>query len=179
MTYASPEQQKCQKYNEKTDIYSLGIILFELLTYFPTKMERAVVLRDLRQYILPPFFLRDYPHESAFILRLMCPTPESRPSASEILESNLIADLQPFVMTPRKELEALKMKIKQQEEIIRKQEALLQVSILQEQNVNHLHLSPRRQVKRRLWMGTMDKENQRNDECSSPRSPKKLNPLFM
>jgi len=156
LTYASPEQLKCQKYNEKTDIYSLGIILFELFTYFKTKMERAVVLKELRTFIFPPPFLQKYPQETALIMRLMSLTADHRPSASEILRSEVVYGYEPCVATPKKELEAMKLKIQNQEEIIQQQEAIIQKLCALHETVNQLSLSPRKQVKRRLWD---DKEN--------------------
>ena len=41
--YMSPEQVLGKKYNRKVDIFSLGIILFELHHPFATSMERAKV----------------------------------------------------------------------------------------------------------------------------------------
>lgn len=39
-TYASPEQLKGTTYNEKCDMYSLGMVMFELFWPMPTGMER-------------------------------------------------------------------------------------------------------------------------------------------
>lgn len=163
LTYASPEQQKCQKYNEKTDIYSLGLILFEIFTYFKTKMERAVVLKELRTFAFPPSFLQLYPQETALVMRMMSLLPENRPSASEILHSEVVHAYEPCVATPKKELEALKLKIQKQEELIQQQEAMIQKLCVLHESVNQLTLSPRKQVKRRLWD---DKENLENSAGS-------------
>ncbi|KAJ3168925.1 Eukaryotic translation initiation factor 2-alpha kinase [Geranomyces variabilis] len=51
VTYASPEQlhpSQSTPYSSASDIYSLGIVLFELLQPFQTGMERARALQDLR-----------------------------------------------------------------------------------------------------------------------------------
>lgn len=61
--YMSPEQANGKAYNYKVDIYSLGIILFELLTPFSTDMERAIVLTDLRKSIFPSYFAEKHPAE--------------------------------------------------------------------------------------------------------------------
>lgn len=61
--YMSPEQMNGQTYNYKVDIYSLGIIFFELLTPFFTDMERVVALSNLKKSIFPKDFAENYPAE--------------------------------------------------------------------------------------------------------------------
>ncbi|CAG8781505.1 19022_t:CDS:2, partial [Racocetra fulgida] len=65
VTYASPEQlaKPAIPYNEKADIYSLGIIFFELHFPFSTGHERVQVLKDLRHGILPNGFVQRFPKE--------------------------------------------------------------------------------------------------------------------
>jgi translation initiation factor 2-alpha kinase 1 len=87
ITYASPEQldhdENCS-YSYQTDIYSLGIILFELLVRMETGMERAQNLAALRSGIMPDDFLAARPKEAALILWMMSPDPELRPTIPEI-----------------------------------------------------------------------------------------------
>ena len=45
----SPEQLARRHYDHKVDIYSLGLILFELLVPFSTQMERVRTLAELRK----------------------------------------------------------------------------------------------------------------------------------
>ena len=53
----SPEQRGRRPYSHKVDIYSLGLILFEMLVPFSTQMERVTVLSDLRKNKFPGHFL--------------------------------------------------------------------------------------------------------------------------
>lgn len=54
------------------DIFSLGIILFELFCYFYTGMERIVTLSQLRKTrIPPPFFEEENPLESMMIRSML------------------------------------------------------------------------------------------------------------
>ncbi|KAF9930925.1 hypothetical protein BGZ67_005565 [Mortierella alpina] len=92
VTYASPEQLARPNlgYDQKADIYSLGIIFFELYHPFSTLMERHAVLRTLRNGELPPDFVSRWPKEAAFVLWLMAEDPQMRPTAREILDFDLI-----------------------------------------------------------------------------------------
>ncbi|KAG5461822.1 MAG: hypothetical protein BJ554DRAFT_5927, partial [Olpidium bornovanus] len=68
VTYASPEMLSGQEYDEKVsvDIWSLGIILFELLHPFRTDMERAMTLDGLRfRGAIPEAFRKRWPAETA------------------------------------------------------------------------------------------------------------------
>ena len=47
--YCSPEQEKSKNYDSKTDIYSLGIIIFEMLYKFDSLMERDIILTKINQ----------------------------------------------------------------------------------------------------------------------------------
>lgn len=61
--YMSPEQKDGKKYNYKVDIWSLGIIFFELLVPFSTEMERTKTLLDIRSSNYPVSFLEDHAAE--------------------------------------------------------------------------------------------------------------------
>lgn len=88
VTYASPEQLNQEDYTQKSDIYSLGIICFELFYPISTQMERTRVLTDLKQHHkFPERFLKQWPKEAAFIWSCIARDSEVRPSTAEILES--------------------------------------------------------------------------------------------
>ena len=61
--YMSPEQLKGRQYNYKVDIYSLGLIFFELLVVFCTEMERIETLTSLRMSKFPLDFHVLFPDE--------------------------------------------------------------------------------------------------------------------
>jgi translation initiation factor 2-alpha kinase 1 len=86
-TYASPEQLSNSLYNEKADIYSLGIVLFEMLSRFETEMERRTMLKDVRDGRLQPAFLQEYPQQAGLILWFTATDPADRPTATQVLES--------------------------------------------------------------------------------------------
>ncbi|KAI7854457.1 kinase-like domain-containing protein [Circinella umbellata] len=90
-TYAAPEQlaDPPQPYDDKVDIYSLGIIFFELYQPFTTVMERACAIERLKKGVFPDGFVEMYPKESALILWMMDDEPAHRPSAEQLLEFEL------------------------------------------------------------------------------------------
>ncbi|XP_012223213.2 eukaryotic translation initiation factor 2-alpha kinase-like [Linepithema humile] len=78
--YMSPEQISGQMYNYKVDIYSLGIIFFELLTPFFTDMERIVALSNLKQLIFPKNFADIYTTEYNLLKMMLDNDPTKRPT---------------------------------------------------------------------------------------------------
>ncbi|XP_043368660.1 eukaryotic translation initiation factor 2-alpha kinase 3 isoform X2 [Dermochelys coriacea] len=61
--YMSPEQIYGNTYSHKVDIFSLGLILFELLYPFNTQMERVRTLTEVRSLKFPPLFTQKYAQE--------------------------------------------------------------------------------------------------------------------
>ncbi|GFQ06394.1 probable serine/threonine-protein kinase gcn2 [Phtheirospermum japonicum] len=86
--YTAPEiEQGWPKINEKADMYSLGVVFFELWHPFDTAMERHVVLSDLKlKGVLPSGWVVEYPEQASVLQRLMSPSPSDRPSATELLK---------------------------------------------------------------------------------------------
>ncbi len=86
--YQSPEQIKELSYNEKVDIYAMGLILYEMCGCFKTGMERRINIENLRnEHKLSKIISERYPMESELILLMTRQKPSERPSAIEILNS--------------------------------------------------------------------------------------------
>lgn len=51
--YMSHEQVAGSKYNQKVDIFSLGLIFFECLWSLPTQMERVNTLSNVKNLRFP------------------------------------------------------------------------------------------------------------------------------
>ncbi|OBT66063.1 PEK/GCN2 protein kinase [Pseudogymnoascus sp. 23342-1-I1] len=89
-SYVAPEVMLGADYTSKVDLYSLGIILFEMCYHPIVGMERAEVLKELRnpKTILPNDFQTDKKgHFGDIILSLLNHDPEVRPSSSSLLDS--------------------------------------------------------------------------------------------
>ncbi|KAJ5104481.1 Protein kinase (Gcn2) [Penicillium alfredii] len=93
--YVAPEMKSgiSGQYNDKVDMYSLGVIFFEMCHPLPTSMERDQTLRAIREknHFLPPTFHQsDKVVQGQIIESLLSHTPSERPSSSELLSSGRI-----------------------------------------------------------------------------------------
>lgn len=88
--YSSPQQLNGRSSTNGDDIYSMGIIMFEMLSQFQTQMEKVKMIQKLRNSNeLPETFIRTYPDESQMILKMIDNERDKRPSAADILHSDL------------------------------------------------------------------------------------------
>ncbi|XXQ31969.1 non-specific serine/threonine protein kinase [Plasmodiophora brassicae] len=97
LLYIAPEVMNADivnfRYDSKVDMYSLGIILFEMWYPFSTAHERVAVLQRLRDPNCPVFpdcFQEAHPRQSQIICWLLQADPSARPSALELLQSSLL-----------------------------------------------------------------------------------------
>ncbi|XP_078263271.1 eukaryotic translation initiation factor 2-alpha kinase 3 [Rhinoraja longicauda] len=87
--YMSPEQISGNTYCHKVDIFSLGLILFELLYPFSTQMERVQTLTEVRNLKFPSLFLEEYLQEHEMVQKMLSPEPGERPEAADIIGNTL------------------------------------------------------------------------------------------
>ncbi|KAK2058552.1 Serine/threonine-protein kinase, partial [Colletotrichum caudatum] len=90
-SYAAPEVRSGSSgmYSAKVDMYSLGIIFFEMCYPPMLGMQRADVLEKLRKPnpTLPPDFKPADKVQTDIILSLVTHNPKERPSSAELLQS--------------------------------------------------------------------------------------------
>jgi serine/threonine protein kinase len=84
-TYAAPEQAGGLSYGPPADVYSLGLMLVELLCPFATGAERAEVLRAARAGAPPVAAMEAAaPGAGALAAAMLALTPGERPSAAAV-----------------------------------------------------------------------------------------------
>ncbi|XP_042394308.1 protein SUPPRESSOR OF PHYA-105 1-like [Zingiber officinale] len=88
--YASPEEINDHTCSFSTNVYSLGLLLFELLCCCKTWKLHSAEMLNLRHRILPPTFVSENLKEVGFILWLLHPDPSCRPRPRDILQSDLL-----------------------------------------------------------------------------------------
>jgi len=86
LLYASPEQLSENFYDYKSDIFSLGLVLFELMNPFNTQMEKNLKFQELKKGIVPHDFSSSEPDLSKLILRMCDQDAKNRPNSKEIIE---------------------------------------------------------------------------------------------
>ncbi|KAJ2944485.1 hypothetical protein O0L34_g3830 [Tuta absoluta] len=82
--YAAPEQLDGQC-NPKSDMYSLGIILLEMVEPFSTDMERVKTITDLRKGQIPAHLTANYPKIAHIIGKLVQRKPSKRLDTNQLL----------------------------------------------------------------------------------------------
>ncbi|KAG2677832.1 hypothetical protein I3843_12G117300 [Carya illinoinensis] len=88
--YTSPEEVEGSPSSCASDIYRLGVLLFELFCPFSSREEKGRTMSSLRHRVLPPQLLLKWPKEASFCLWLLHPEPSIRPKMGELLQSEFL-----------------------------------------------------------------------------------------
>ncbi|XP_057960563.1 protein SPA1-RELATED 3-like isoform X2 [Malania oleifera] len=123
--YTSPEEVAGAPSCCASDIYRLGVLLFELFCAVTSREEKSRTMSSMRHRVLPPQLLLKWPKEASFCLWLLHPDPNSRPTMGDLLQSE-------FLNEPRDNLEEREAAIELQEKI-EEQELLLEFLLLIQQ----------------------------------------------
>lgn len=99
--YFSPEQAKGHTISPKSDIYSLGVVMYEMLTGrvpFDGETAVSIAIKQLQEAPIPPHDLRpDIPSlVEAIVLKAMDKNPDNRFSSEELIREIERAKDRPF-----------------------------------------------------------------------------------
>ncbi|CAL7948953.1 unnamed protein product [Xylocopa violacea] len=124
--YAAPEQLQ-GKCDPKSDIYSLGIVLLELLVPTKTQMERIKIIDNLKSGQIPTALTATYPKWAYIVSQLVQEDPKKRPSTNELLQD----------LNENKDatIARLRNNIVEKDDIIKRLQE--RISILEELIINH------------------------------------------
>lgn len=90
-SYAAPEQVTTRTYGKRADIFSLGLILLEMMCCFTTEHERLQTFYDCRhRQVIPEWISQEYPMAAKAILDCTNPSPALRPTADTLLTIDLL-----------------------------------------------------------------------------------------
>jgi serine/threonine protein kinase len=109
LLYMSPEAVE-GIYSDKSDMYSLGVIIYEMFSGFRSIAEKVRMLDALRCGAVPRTFVEAYPIQAQLISNLTQITATSRPSASDLLRYRY------FVWQPAISQQNLRLRQQQQQQ---------------------------------------------------------------
>ena len=122
MVYIAPEQKNSTKYDVKADMFSLGIIFWELMQPFQTRMEKGKTFEALKEESsLPEDFVKAYPDAAAMIINLTS-RPRNRPTASQVLRSPLFKSKDQLILDLQDENDRLRQQLENRDQELRKRD---------------------------------------------------------
>ncbi|KAK7342725.1 hypothetical protein VNO80_25681 [Phaseolus coccineus] len=122
--YTSPEEVAGALSSCASDIYQLGVLLFELFCPLSSTEEKSRTMSSLRHRVLPPQLLLKWPKEASFCLWLLQPQPSNRPTIEDLLQSE-------FLKEPRHDIEECATGEKLRERIYNQEVLLEFLSLIQ------------------------------------------------
>ncbi|KAJ0936145.1 putative transcription factor WD40-like family [Helianthus annuus] len=90
--YTSPEEAEGSPGSFASDVYRLGVLLFELYCTCNSAEEKNATMSSLRHRVFPPPILLKWPKVALFCLWLLHPEPASRPKIDEVLQSEFLTE---------------------------------------------------------------------------------------
>eukprot|EP00055_Hartaetosiga_balthica_P018193 m.130268 g.130268 ORF g.130268 m.130268 type:complete len:628 (+) comp9467_c0_seq21:4471-6354(+) len=87
VTYAAPEQKEMSSYSYSADVYSLGLVFFEMLNNFSTKFEKLQAFKALKQDRKLMGSFQEDSLEGQWILSMTQKDPLARPGLGDVAKT--------------------------------------------------------------------------------------------
>ena len=124
--YSAPEQKSGNSYKCSADVYSCGVVMFELYNLFSTSMERVDMLQGLRSSGCSNEFTETWPDVSKIIHDMIKSDPNTRPSAADLRKNSFFGDTENSNSNDKKrikeqsvQIERLKKKLEEERSLNR------------------------------------------------------------
>ncbi|CAE1306823.1 EIF2AK1 [Acanthosepion pharaonis] len=120
--YSAPEQKTGCNYDNKSDIYSLGLILYEMYHPFYTDFEKVKLFEELtKNRKISEFVMKNFPEKVNLILAMTDSDPTKRPTAKDVLEQvqppsieEIVTNYEKLMAEGKAELEKLKQNMEEE-----------------------------------------------------------------
>lgn len=149
-TYGAPEQLQGSIYSNKSDIYSLGVILYELFHLFKTDMEKYKCLELLRNGEIDPQTRQYWPEQAKAVVEMTNCVHIDRPTTKALLQSELfltkdqiISEMQEKIDNQEGEMRKLRDLLKERDTQI---EVLKSTLTLERSRLPHRHKKTDRHI---------------------------------
>ncbi|CAC5403995.1 EIF2AK1 [Mytilus coruscus] len=127
-TYGAPEQLQGSVYTNKSDIYSLGVILYELFHWFKTDMEKYKCLELLRQGEIDAQIIQHWPEQAKAVIQMTNSAHSDRPTTKELLQSELFLTKEQIILEMQTKIDDQASEIQKLKDMLKERD--VQVEIL-------------------------------------------------
>ncbi|CAG2235542.1 EIF2AK1 [Mytilus edulis] len=126
-TYGAPEQLQGSVYTNKSDIYSLGVILYELFHWFKTDMEKYKSLELLRQGEIDAQILQHWPEQAKAVIQMTNSVHSDRPTTKELLQSELFLTKDQIILEMQTKIDDQALEIQKLKDMLKERDVQMEI----------------------------------------------------
>ncbi|CAL1266517.1 unnamed protein product [Larinioides sclopetarius] len=144
LPYAAPEQRSNSVYDSKVDMYSLGIILIELLVKIGTKMEFFELIKKIKKGKIPEEIEKTWPEYIPLLENLLQENHRLRYDAKQVLNMPLFTDKKIEVSNLEQKVKDLERELANKEQEFQEREKALTQKLQEQELVMEQRLKEQR-----------------------------------
>lgn len=156
LPYAAPEQRSNSMYDSKVDMYSLGIILIELLVKIGTKMEFFKVIEDVKKGKIPEEIKQEWPEYEPLLLNLLDENHTKRMNANQVLDLPLFEEKNMEVSNLEQKVIDLERELANKEQEFQERERALTQRLQEHEQMLEQRLEEQKQELEQKFQGILD-----------------------